>query len=85
LRRLNETYVWQTIDVDEYQRQRTEILSRLAEMPPPVESNLIALDRAASTLLPMGKAIRETSLEHQQAIVRHIAERAEIRTVPSPT
>ena len=48
-------------------------------MPPPVEANLIAFDRAASTLLPMGKVIRETSPEHQQAIVRHIVERVEIQ------
>ena len=77
LRRLNEMYMWQTIDVDEYQHQRAELTTKLAEMPPPVESNLIAFDRAASRLLPMGKVICETSPEHQQAIVRHIVGRVE--------
>ena len=79
LRRLNEMYMWQTIGADEYQCQRAELATKLAEMPPPVESNLIAFDRAASTLLPMGKVIRETSPEHQQAIVRHIVERVDIQ------
>ena len=55
VRRLNEMYMWQTVSTcGEYQHQRAELTTKLAEMPPPVESNLLAFDSAASRLLPMG-------------------------------
>ena len=79
LRRLNDLYLWQNIDQSEYQRQRQELATKLAGLPPPEESNLVAFDRAAATLLPMGEIIREAGQEHQRAIVRHIVERVEVR------
>ena len=39
---------------------------------------MIAFDRAAATLLPMARIIRETTAEHQRAIVQHIVESVEI-------
>jgi hypothetical protein len=62
LRRLNEMYLWQTIDASEYQRQRQELTTKLAELPPPEESDLVAFDKAAGVLLPMAEVIRGTSL-----------------------
>jgi hypothetical protein len=78
LRRLNEMYLWQTIDASEYQRQRQELTTKLAELPPPEESDLVAFDKAAGVLLPMAEVIRGTALEHQRAIVRHIVERVQV-------
>ena len=52
---------------------------KLEPGPLPRSGRPLAFDRAASTLLPMGKVIRETSPEHQQAIVRHIVERVVIQ------
>jgi len=39
------------------------------------DSNLIAFDRAATTLLPMGQSIRDASPERARAIIRDIVER----------
>jgi hypothetical protein len=44
----------------------------------PVESNGIALDRAATELLSFAEVVRETTPEHQRAIVNHILEKVTI-------
>ena len=62
------------VDADDYRRQRSDLETRLAELPPPVESNVIAFDNVAMTLLPMAQTIRDTTMEHQRAIVAHIVE-----------
>ena len=49
--------------------------AQLARLPSPVDSNLIAFDRAATTLLPLGELIKRTDAEHQAALIRHIVER----------
>lgn len=49
-----------------------------AELPPPADSNIIAFDRAEDELLPIATIIRETTPEHQTALIRHIVERVTV-------
>jgi len=53
LRRLNEMYLWQTIEEGDYRAKRAELEGKLAELPPPADSNALAFDRAASDLVPL--------------------------------
>jgi hypothetical protein len=78
LKRLGDRYVWQELDEAEYRSERRKIEQRLAELPLPVDSNVIAFDAAAATLSPMGDVIRAAEPGRQQAIVRHIVEGVEI-------
>jgi hypothetical protein len=78
MKRLGDRYVWGELDEGEYRAQRRALEAKRAELPAPVDSNVIAFDRAAATILPMATVIRETSVEHQQAIVRHIVESVEV-------
>jgi hypothetical protein len=57
---------------------RREVEQQIASLPLPVESNVIAFDRAATELLPFAEVVRETTPEHQRAIVGHIVERVTI-------
>ena len=56
--RLGDRYVWQEIDEADYRTQRRRLESQLAELPLPADSNLLAFDRAAATLLPFANIIR---------------------------
>jgi hypothetical protein len=78
LKRLGDRYTWQEIDETEYKAQRREVEQQIASLPLPVESNVIAFDRAATELLPFAEVIRETTAEHQRAIVGHIVEKVTI-------
>ena len=78
LKRLGERYDWQDIGEAEYKEQRAEIRAKLAELPPAQDSNLLAFDRAAATLLPFAEIVRDATLEHQRDIVRHIIDRVVI-------
>jgi hypothetical protein len=78
LRRLGERYQWQEIDEAAYHRDRLQLRARLAELPAPVDENVIAFDRAAAALRPMGEILRGAEPEHQRSILRHIVERVEI-------
>ena len=46
LRRLGERYQWQEIEAPEYHRERLRLRGRLAELPAPADSNVLAFDRA---------------------------------------
>ncbi len=46
LRRLNEMYLWQTIEEGDYRAKRFDLEGKLAELPPPADSNVLAFDRA---------------------------------------
>ena len=59
-------------------RTSDKLETRLAELPLSADSNVIAFDRAAATMLPFTETIHGTAPEHQQAIVRHIVERVVI-------
>jgi DNA invertase Pin-like site-specific DNA recombinase len=78
LKRLGDRYTWQEIDETEYKAQRREVEQQIASLPLPVESNVIAFDRAATELLPFAEVIREARAEHQRAIVGHIVEKVTI-------
>jgi len=75
LRRLNEMYLWQTIEEGDYRAKRAELEGKLAELPPPADSNVLAFDRAASELVPLAESLRHAEPEHQGRLVRHIVER----------
>lgn len=77
--RLGDRDVWQEIGEAEYGAQRRRLKAQLAELPLPSDSNLLAFDRAAATLLPFANIIRGTTREHQRAILMHIVERVVIR------
>jgi site-specific DNA recombinase len=78
LKRLGERYQWQEIEEVDYHRERIQLRKRLAELPAPVDENVIAFDRAASLLRPMGEIIEKADPERQRAILRHVLERVEI-------
>ena len=78
MQRLGNRYTRQEIEEPEYRVERQELEARLAELPLPADSNIIAFDRAASTMLPFATIVRDTTPEHQQAIIRHIVERVVI-------
>jgi DNA invertase Pin-like site-specific DNA recombinase len=74
LKRLTDAFVWGHLEEADYRAQRREIEGKLSELPPPADSNLIAFDQAAERLLPIGTILRETTPEHQGALIRHIVE-----------
>jgi hypothetical protein len=78
MKRLGDRYVWGELDEAEYRPQRQFLEAQLAELPAPADSNVLAFDRASTTLLPMARIIRDASPEHAQEIIRHIVERVTI-------
>ena len=78
LNRLGDRFTWQEIDEAEYKTQRREVEQQIAALPLPVESNVIAFDRAATELMPFAEVVRETTPEHQRAIVAYIVDRVTI-------
>ncbi len=78
MKRLGDRYQWQDIDEPEYRAERRKLEALLAELPLAVDSNVLAFDRAASTLLPFADVIEGTTPAHQRAIVAHIVERVTI-------
>ena len=75
MKRLSEQYTWGDIEQSTYRVGMDRLKARLAAMPSPLDSNLIAFDRTAGALLPFADVIRATTPEHQGAIIRHIVER----------
>jgi hypothetical protein len=61
-----------------YRVERRRLEALLAELPLAADSNLLAFDRAASTLLPFASIIEGTTAAHQRAIVTHTVERVTI-------
>jgi hypothetical protein len=59
--------------------RRSKLQPQLAELPPPADSNVIAFDRTGERLLPIATIIREATLVHQSALVKHIVERVTIK------
>jgi hypothetical protein len=78
MQRLGDRYTWQEIEEAEYRQERRKLEARLAELPLPADSNIIAFDRAPSTMLPFATIVRDTTPEHQQPIIRHIVQRVVI-------
>ena len=78
VKRLGDRYMWQEIEETGIPRAAAELDARIAERPAPADSNLLASDRAASTLLPFAEIVRETTSDHRQRIIRHIVERVVI-------
>ncbi len=78
IKRLGERYQWQEIEEAEYHVERRKLQARLAELPLPVDSNVLAFDRTASTLLPFAAIIEGTTPDHQRAIVAHIVDRVTV-------
>ena len=78
MRRTGERYTWGDIEEAAYRAEMATLKVQLAELPSPVDSNVIAFDLAATTLLPLGTLIRRTAPEHQAALIRHIIERVVI-------
>lgn len=74
LERLGHRYTWQELDEAEYKSQRRDIERQLSTLPLAPESNVAAFDHAAEHLLPLSEIIRDTTPEHQRAIVGHIVE-----------
>lgn len=78
IKRVGERYQWQEIEEAEYRDERRRLEARLAELPLAADSNVLAFDRAAATMLPFADIISETAPEHQRAIIAHIVERVTI-------
>jgi DNA invertase Pin-like site-specific DNA recombinase len=78
MRRVGERYTWGDIERPEYRAEMDRLKAQLAELPSPVDANVIAFDKAAATLLPFADVILGTTPEHQRAIIRHIVERVVI-------
>ena len=78
LSRLGERYQWQEIEAPEYHCERLRLHGRLAELPAPADSNVLAFERAASAIIPMAATLRESAPEYKAQIVRHIDERVVI-------
>ncbi len=78
MRRLGDRSVWGELSEAEYRPLRRALETKLAELPAPADSNVIAFARAAATLLPMAQILEEAEPEHQRAIIRHIVERMAI-------
>ena len=78
MRRTGERYTWGDIEEGAYRAEMATLKVQLAELPSPVDSNVIAFDLAATTLLPLGTLIQRTAPEHQAALIRHIVERVVI-------
>src|SRR3972149_6616851 len=52
LSRLGERYQWQEIEAPEYHCERLRLHGRLAELPAPADSNVLAFQRPAAAILP---------------------------------
>ena len=78
MRRTGERYTWGDIEESAYRAEMATLKAQLAELPSPVDSNVIAFDKAAMTLLPLGPLLRATPPDHQGALIRHIVERVVI-------
>jgi DNA invertase Pin-like site-specific DNA recombinase len=78
MKRLGDRYVWGELDEAEYRPQRRLLEVQLTELPAPADSNVMAFDRASTTLLPMAQKIRGASPQRAQEIIRHIVERVTI-------
>ena len=78
MRRTGERYTWGDIEEAAYRAEMATLKAQLAELPSPVDSNVIAFDLAATTLLPLGALIQQAAPEHQAALIRHIVERVVI-------
>jgi site-specific DNA recombinase len=78
IKRLGDRYQWQEIDEPEYRTERAKLQAQLAELPPPMDSNVLAFDRTGEQLLPIATIIRETTPEHQAALIKHIVERVTV-------
>ena len=74
IKRLGDRYQWQEIEEREYREERATLQAQLAELPPPADSNVVAFDRTSEHLLPIATIIRETTPEHQTALIKHIVE-----------
>ena len=79
IKRLGDRYMWQEIDEAQYHTERRRLEAQVGELPPPADSNVIAFDRTAEQLLPIAQIIRETTSEHQGALVRHIVETVTVK------
>jgi hypothetical protein len=79
IKRLGDCYQWREIEEDDYRSERAKLQARLAELPPPADSNIVAFDRTGEHLLPIATIIRETTAEHQTVLIKHIVERVEIQ------
>ena len=78
-KRLDEQYEWTLIDAATYRAKRAEVDAEVGELPPPSTLNVLAFDRAAARILPLGETLRQTTPAHQRDIIRHIVERVLIR------
>ncbi len=75
-KRLDEQYEWGMLpDAAAYRAKRAEIDPELGELPPPAATNVLAFDRAAARILPLGDTLRQTTPANQRDIIRHIVER----------
>ena len=78
MKRLGDRYAWGEIEEAGYRPQRRVFEAQLAELPAPVDSNVLAFDRAALTFMPMGAILCFATPEHAHALVRPIVERVTI-------
>jgi hypothetical protein len=78
IKRLGDRYQWQEIEEREHREGRAKLQAQLAELPPPADSNVIAFDRTGERLMPIATIIRETTPEHQSALIKHIVERVTV-------
>ncbi len=58
-RHLDEQYEWSMINAATYRAKRAEVDAELGELPPPAASNVLAFDRAAARILPLGASLRD--------------------------
>ena len=79
VKRLGDRYMWQEIEETGIPRAAAELDARIAERPAPADSNLLASDRAASTLLPFAEIVRETTSDHRQRHPTHRGARRDRR------
>jgi hypothetical protein len=78
MKRTGERYTWGDIEEGAYRGEMATLKAQLADLPTPVDSNVIAFDLAGATLLPLGARLRRTAPEQQAALIRHIVERVVI-------
>jgi len=77
-RHLDEQYEWSMINAATYRAKRAEVDAELGELPPPAASNVLAFDRAAARILPLGASLRDMPPANQRDIIRHIVKRVEM-------
>ena len=78
MKRLGDRYVWGELEEADYRPQRRLLEAQLAELQAPADSNILAFDRAPTTLLHMGRILQDATPEHAEALLRHIVERVTI-------